>query len=299
MAGRVVLPESKLKARRRKRRAVLLGTLLILFLLVSGGLILLSRAPVLLIRDIAVSGVETLATSTVEGLVRDEIAGYYAFVLPKNNIFLYPRRAAEKKLLDTLPSLLTASVRASSLTHISVAVRERRPGALWCGRQTEDASASAATTSSPTLTANACFLVDETGVVYAQANDEENMYPRLYGALDGEGEMIPVQFFSPEFIRPLLALSRALGEENNVGNAESIVVGETGTTEIHFPDNFVVLFLRGDDAGDVLNRFNAALSSSVLEGRTVADFEYLDLRFGNKLYYKLKQGMDSGTSAGD
>ena len=48
------------------------------------------------------------------------------------------------------------------------------------------------------------------------------------------------------------------------------------------------MFALGDDGGDVFDRFSLALQSDLFKKHALSDFDYLDLRFGDKLYYKLK-----------
>jgi hypothetical protein len=48
------------------------------------------------------------------------------------------------------------------------------------------------------------------------------------------------------------------------------------------------LFALGDDAGAVYQHFTLALTADIFKAHKLSDFHYLDLRFGNKLYYKLR-----------
>jgi len=50
-----------------------------------------------------------------------------------------------------------------------------------------------------------------------------------------------------------------------------------------------VIFALSDSGGDVYERFVLALTAEPFEGRSTGDFEYLDLRFGDRLYYKLRE----------
>ena len=55
-----------------------------------------------------------------------------------------------------------------------------------------------------------------------------------------------------------------------------------------FASGFVLKFALSDAGGDVFERFSLALAAEPFLGRSLSDFLYLDLRFGDKLYYKLK-----------
>ena len=57
---------------------------------------------------------------------------------------------------------------------------------------------------------------------------------------------------------------------------------------MRFADNFTLIFTLVDQGGDVFERLTLALTSGPMAAHKLGDFQYLDLRFGDKLYYKLK-----------
>ena len=68
-------------------------------------------------------------------------------------------------------------------------------------------------------------------------------------------------------------------------------VDSNGDVHIMFASGFTLLFPISADGGDVYQRFTLALQSDPFTSHKLSDFEYLDLRFGDKLYYKLKAGV--------
>jgi hypothetical protein len=57
---------------------------------------------------------------------------------------------------------------------------------------------------------------------------------------------------------------------------------------VSFINGFALLFSLDSAGADVYQRFVLALGADAFQGHTLGDFEYLDLRFGDKLYYKLR-----------
>ncbi|MES2006935.1 MAG: hypothetical protein V4436_02375, partial [Patescibacteria group bacterium] len=115
MARRVVLPESRIRQRRRIRRARLAIVLGVLFLIIFGVVVGLSWLPYIRIHAISVSGNETVSTSTIEAFVKEKIDGRALLVFPKDNIALYPRRAISNALLSEFPTLKEVGVRAEQI----------------------------------------------------------------------------------------------------------------------------------------------------------------------------------------
>ena len=99
---------------------------------------------------------------------------------------------------------------------------------------------------------------------------------------------MPEQYLAPGAFNSLSALIDAIAQNQPQDVITSVEVDSSNDVHVGFASGFMLLFPLSADGGDVYNRFILALQSDVFAGRTIADFEYLDLRFGNKLYYKLK-----------
>jgi cell division septal protein FtsQ len=264
--ARVVLPESRLRARRKRRRArlaIVAGGFFALLLIILVGV---SHLPFLQVREVLVAGATTVATSSVEEYVHEQIAGMYVFVFPKRNIFLYPQSAIAAGLLQKFPELRAVDVRAENFHTIAAEVVEREPKSRWC-------------------TDDVCYLMDQSGVIYASALGAD-----AYVAYRGKtvGDLLPKQYLEPEMFEALSALVDALSQKPEAGRIVEVLVDNNNDAVATFESGFRLKFALGDAAGDVFERFTLALTAEPFVANTPADFEYLDLRFGDKLYYKLK-----------
>lgn len=272
--ARVALPQSKIRARRRRRR------LTIFFVCIAGALFFATmlvwsfHASFWRISSVHVSGVKTVATSTVADYVTKRLDGEFAFVIPKNNILFYPKRYIRDLLLKDLPVLAEVRIHADSFNTISVEVTERQPKALWCGADVTSAVP--------------CFLVDEDGVVYAAALTlSGNVHTKYYGAL--LGTTTPKQFVTSAEFRSVSALVETIAAHQKNDQLVSVSIDSHKDVRMRFASNFELLFGISVDAGDLYERFTLALQSDPFRQHAIGDFEYLDLRFGDKLYYKLKE----------
>jgi cell division septal protein FtsQ len=249
---------------RRRLGAVSLGAIALLAAIVVG----LSYLPFLQIRGVEVSGTKTLATSTIAGYIESQIAGAYLLVIPKRNIFIYPKRAIADGLLKRFPELRAADVHAKNFHTIAADVVEREPKALWCQ-------------------GGSCYLMDQDGVVYAYAPaDAQSSFVRYSGHT--EGALLPRQYLTPEKFESLFALADAVSQKVPDSPVETVAVDSNNDAEATLSNGFVLKFALGDAGGDVFERFVLALASGPFAEHALGDFEYLDLRFGDKLYYKLK-----------
>ncbi|HUD02971.1 MAG TPA: hypothetical protein VMR46_03080 [Candidatus Paceibacterota bacterium] len=295
--ARVDLPASKVRARRHRRWGVFSALIIICLLALFGGLVWLSHASFLRITAVQVSGTQTLSDTEVQATVQNQLAGSYWHLFAKNNIFLYPKATITNTLVTSMPVIASAEVRTVDFHTIGVFLIERQPKALWCpdtdkivqtGSAATSTLADTATSTPPEKDTSGCLLLDQNGVAYAPAGFAAGggAYKRYYGAITGSA--LPEQYLAPGAFSSLSALVDALAQNQSQDAITSVEVDSNNDVHVGFVSGFMLLFPLSADGGDVYNRFMLALQSDVFAGHTIADFQYLDLRFGDKLYYKLK-----------
>ncbi len=271
--ARVVLPASKIKARRKRRRIVAISILVGIVVALFGAFALLANASFMRISNITVRGAQTIATSTIEQKIRAQLTGSYLFVFPKDNILFYPNGRIEAALIAAMPTIASASVHAENFQTISVTVVERKPKALWCGN----------TPSNPMP----CFFLDESGKAYGAAqNFSDTTYANYFGSLSVNTN--PKAYLTEDTFRALSALVDTIAASQKSATLRSVYVDDNQDVHVAFDTGFTLLFTLSADGGDVFQRFTLALQSDPFKNHALSDFEYLDLRFGDKLYYKLK-----------
>lgn len=295
--ARVDLPASKVRARRHKRWGIFSALVIICILALFGGLVWLTHASFLRITAVQVSGTQTLSDTEVQAAVQNQLVGSYGHLFAKNNIFLYPKDSITNALVASMPVIASAEVRTVDFHTIGVFLIERQPKALWCpdtdkivqtGDMATSTLADTATSTPPETDTTGCLLLDQNGVAYASAGFAagSNAYKRYYGRLAGGN--LSEQYLAPGSFSSLSALVDAIAQNQSQDAIASVEVDSSNDVHVGFASHFALLFPLSTDGGDVYNRFMLALQSDVFAGHTIADFEYLDLRFGNKLYYKLK-----------
>ncbi len=111
-----------------------------------------TRAEVFTIRDVEVTGGETIPHDVVESKVRESLQGTYAFLIPHSFSFLYPEEEIIERV-SSIPRIYGVTVRRNTPTSIAVSFSEYMPHALWCtGDSTEG-----------------CSFIDTQGFAYAKA----------------------------------------------------------------------------------------------------------------------------------
>ncbi|HVV14907.1 MAG TPA: hypothetical protein VHD55_00675 [Candidatus Paceibacterota bacterium] len=271
--ARVQLPVSKLKARKRRRRVLALVFALAGALALAAGAIALTWAPFLRIQKLEVAGVSSVNKELVEEQIRKSLSGAYWGVFPRDNIFLYSKAEMRARLLSQFPVFASASLSSEGFDGLRVDLVERKPAALWCGEGPE--------------LSGSCLTLDESGAAYTLAADfSGSVYARYTGALP-QGPL-PRQFLAPEQFRGLAAFVSELSGKLSSTSISVVAVGGDGDVQVVCENGFRLVFSLDDNGADVLERFALALTAGPFATHKLSDFEYLDLRFGDKLYYKLK-----------
>jgi cell division septal protein FtsQ len=263
--ARLELPQ-RLKSRRRRRRLIGVGIIVVIIVAVIAALAGISHAPFLRITTVNVSGAKTIATSTVEAAVRQAIDGSYWYLFAKDDILLYPNKQIVSSLIARYPTIKNVEVHAVDFHTIAVTIVEREPKAQWCDV--------------------GCFVMDESGVVYAPLSLDASSLVVYQGK--ATGTKLPKQYLSVEQFRSLASLIEALIQTTPDDPIRQVVVDENGDVRAYYQKDFLLMFTLSEANGDVFERYGLVMKSDPFTQHKLEDFEYLDLRFGDKLYYKLK-----------
>lgn len=252
-------------------KRMLIGQILIgLMLFGVSGLLLVgiwygTRVSSLTIMTITVTGGETIDHEKVRSSVAQTLEGSYLGLIPRRFAWTYSE-ADVYTALRAIPRLKDPVVSRESGTELKVTFDEYLPYALWCTERTE----------------GECVLIDETGYAFAPA-------PKLKGGA--------------------LIRYRTLGTEPAVGTSitarESLARIAEFITLVQSGGIFDIVAVETDSAGDVFyivaggGEFKAALRDeasvvydnlrTILESKEFSDirpgaFQYIDLRFGSKVF---------------
>ncbi len=262
-----------MRQRRKKRffRLLCLWVLILLVLLV--GLIFLSRIPSLQISAFDISGTTSLDDAAIRAEASAAASGYYFWVLPKSDIFLYPAAAMPEKLVADFPEISSATVDRKGLSAIEIRVTEKKPSALWCGQ-------------SPDAPQSPCLLLDPNGEAYKPAPVfSESPYFEYFGALATTS--LPSAFLPPARYESLGALAASLSD---IFPSVSAYATPDGDIELRNSSGTVVKIAVQDDYAETARYFRAFLNGAAL-GSAENDpdkFDSIDMRFGKRVYYRLK-----------
>jgi cell division septal protein FtsQ len=255
--------KKKKKRRRIKFVLILLGVLAII-----GALVYLSRLERFLIIDVTVVGENIVDKGDTIQAVQQLINGYYLWVIPRDNTFLYPRRIIKQRLIEGFSRLESVDLNLDEFRTLVVTVKERIPFALYC-------------------VADECFFLDKEGFIFALAPSFSDGVYFVYSTEEPIDNPIGKQLTSTENFESLLGFMKILPTLNLHPMAMKITVDDYN---LLLSNGGRLIWRREDDPVLLRSNLEAFLSDDSI--KVQEDFLekvlYLDLRTTNKVFYKFK-----------
>ncbi len=280
MRNRSVLNSPRLLELKKKRQKILRRKIFLwgfLFLLVFTGLSFLSKWEKININNIQISGNRVIDTKMIEGVVKENITGNYLWLFPKTNFLLYPKRSIQRELTDKFKRLKNISMSVKNLQTLDVSLTERTALYTYCGIAPAELDSKN----------QKCYFMDESGYIFDEAPYfSGEVYTKFYGN-------IGPYFFEPNFAK-LISLKEAL---KNIGVKPVVFfVEDNGDIEIFLSSTTAqlgpVIFLKADaDFNQVAENLQTVLTTEPLQSNFKNKYSsllYIDLRYGNKVYYKFR-----------
>lgn len=220
------------------------------------------------IDNITVSGGETINPNIIKKQAEEILSGTYFGLIPKTFTFLYPRDRIIREI-EAIPRVKKIKADRESLGLLNIQFEEYRPRALWCG--VEEGSS--------------CLFIDETGQAFAQA-------PALLGSAlhrlvrDTDQPEVGRQIFDQTFISDLLAATEAV-EYHLHRNVARLRFTSDHDLVFELSDGAQILIaLDKEPLKTSLDNLWVIIESDEFSHLKQSDFEYIDLRFGDRVFIK-------------
>lgn len=223
-----------------------------------------TRLPSLSVSNIEVFGGQTIDHARVTELSLQQLQGEYVGFIPRRFAWMYPEEDIVHSLsqLDRIHSI---DINRTNGTTLYVAFEEYLPESLWC----------------KTLLALECVFMDESGYAYAVA-------PNLAGGSltrfihTSKPPKIGSQLTLEEDFVLLQQLTDLLAE--NGWFISHVEVDKVRDAFLHIVDGgeFKVTLAQAPEV--TVNNLQVVLTSEEFQDIQPGNFQYIDLRFGNKVF---------------
>ncbi len=225
------------------------------------------------IRNIEIAGNHSTSKDELSKIIIDNLKGNYLFVFPKSNALIYPKNKILNDISSSIPRIENINISLLNPTSIKVSITERKPIGLYCKELKSSQEDCFFIDDKSYIFANSPTFSDDVYFVYLKEPAFENPLGETYLPLD---EFIKL----PLFIKSLNSLNlfpRAL-----LTTPKEYYFELTGGGKI--------IINRVDDLTTIKGNLESFLTDQE-EARNpnfIENISYIDLRFGNKVFYKLK-----------
>ena len=244
-------------------RQIIIGVLVFSFIGLSIATVWYgTRIGIFTLRDVHISGGESIPHEEIEKRVREKIVGSYLGLVPRTFAPLYPRDEIMEAILS-IERIKTATIERVGGTTLSVTFEEYIPDTLWCND--DDTS---------------CYFIDKEGFSFTKAPDlRGGSFLRLQTiGLEPSRVRAYEQF---EYDR-LKEYKNILAERGWYISRIEVDAAKDAYLEVVNGGEFKVSLL--DEPKVVVDNLLTVLGSTDFSYITPGNFEYIDLRFGNKVF---------------
>ncbi len=254
-----------IKRKKKILRLKMIGSF-VLIILIFVGLAYLSNSSSTKISEIYINDTTFFDKKEIEKIVREGLQGSHLMVFNKDNVLLFPKNEIEAKVKNFSKAIKKVSISLAGLQKISVQVEEYKPVAVWCN----DIN---------------CYYLNETGLVFdkAPANYDKNLMQFHDWIHD---DPIGKNYIDPETFQKIITLVNLIAK---VPLKVTSVNTEDGLTfNLHTEGGTRLLYEINDDPEEVANNLNTVLEKDAINRAQLNNIDYIDLQFGNKVYYKIR-----------
>jgi cell division septal protein FtsQ len=226
----------------------------------------MTRLPTFAISEVEVTGGEVITPAQIREVVEGELIGEYLRIIPHRFAYLYPHDAMVHAILD-IPHVASVTVTRVNRQTLRVEFKEYLPYALWCHSREDNAP---------------CYFVSDSGFAFAPA-------PLLQGGtlvrhiVEGRETLEKTELFNAEELKRIHNFIDELNQKLDLRISE-VVHTKEGDLQFFIHGGGSVLVADTEAFEAVFQNLESVLSSKEFKHLKPGNFQYIDLRFGNKVF---------------
>lgn len=253
---------------------VIIGICVLLFLI-------LAHLSFLRIRAIRAEHTETLNPDLIIKTVQKFLAGSFALIFPRDSIFFIRTSSIRRELQRKFPQIASITVTKELPSTIAISLTERKLWGIFCNDLALSDTASTTPSASPV-----CMYIDRSGFAYGSAPASSG-FLIMKISTDRADSAVGASAVEPALMDDLRAHADAFKK-----NLDLTIVGYQIYSKIPSEirlitsEGFMLILKRDDPIDRIMPILKKLLTDEIKIRRSRVD--YIDLRFGNKVFYKFK-----------
>jgi cell division septal protein FtsQ len=257
-------------------------------------LIYITNANFFRIQKIVVNEVEYSDRNEIELSIKESMEGRYFGLFAKSNIFILPRKKIYREVQNKFPSVKNINLDLKGLTEISVELEEYKAGSLWCDIPVTPASGlvhedGTRDSDIPQVVSDvskaSCYFMNEEGIIFAKTSYDSNPdIIKTFGKIISD----PVRqsYTDKKTFENLVEFTKLL---RRINLSSDEIWTTNGAVYAFVTKENVKIYVEADsDPAKNFENLETVIKRDAINQAQMSNIDYIDLRFGNRIFYKLK-----------
>lgn len=258
------LKHKKQKIKKIKAYCISIGVVLFLI-----GTLYLSRLSYIQIKEVKITGNIFVDTQEIQDKTNTILQSKIFWIIPKSNIFIFSKKELETQLTQN-PAITFVKIRKNYFDTLSIEIKEQEKEMIYCS----------------SFEKNECFYVNKVGFIYAPVTDF--IIPEQEIIIYSEQGIKKVQdtVLDGKTYNDIVSFVKNTSKQEI--KIKEVYIKSDGVVEFVTRDNVRIIGSIFDDFKKDFANLIALFEKQVLTKDTFLQIDYIDLRFGNKVFYKNK-----------
>lgn len=262
-----------LESRKRKTRSKYLRRLIaasLLFVIVTGILGWYLFSEKFYITQVTLEGRRRISEDDIHQYIQNYISEKKWYVMPQDRIWSVPAASLAAGMKSSFPTLKEVAVSKEYPHTLDIHIEEYDGWGVLCQGTPEN-----------------CFWIDQQGVAFDGAQGfSGTIVPKIR---DERNRQIKLgeQQLSVEMMNLITFFNGKALSDDNLQSLQFTIAEKDQTLRVRTRTGWEILLLESTDPEEAYRNLKTALVTDVRD--KVSNLEYIDLRFGNRIFYKLKQ----------
>jgi hypothetical protein len=270
------LQSAKYLQKKKKQRILTITIYSIASLIVILAILFSFKLSFLRITNISVNDTLNIESEEIKNDVLDMISGNYFFFIPKDSYFFLSKEKIKNKIVDDFKKINTIEIKNKGITGLEIEITERQPEVMICDGFREDEEG------------EHCSFADKQGIIFEKvATSSDKIYFKYYSSNEiNQDKFIQLQ----NFVKNV---------ENSGIIATGLLLSEDGSYELYIKNVdqsiAVVYFDDRTSLDKVVSNLSVFWKNSLnkkIGSDLIPNFEYINLRFGNNVFYHIKNNKE-------
>jgi hypothetical protein len=330
--NRDYLKSQSLTRKRRKKKLIRFWIKALIFIFLIAGIVWIVSLPSLAIKKVVVVGNNNITSGEISTITNQILDTRYMGLFTKRNALIYPKKHISNILSETYPRIESIGVETESMEILNIKITERKPSAIWCAAIACYLVDKSGFIFAPQLATDTVVSANANAVsVIPDTTNQQNLFSNSVTHAQDDSKLVTLhgedELIGPEPIGKYIFTTKMFDDISRTVNHLREFGLETKDVHVFGKDEIVFTLV---SAGKIIfsdrlpwdvsieNLKSSLKSSAFIEqgGKATTknhsisstssssqmfiptNFEYIDVRFGNKVFYKFNKGTENSSAIG-